>query len=156
MNYKAEEQLQPIKGAVKFTFTDVRTGEQEIIHVLNVFCNSGKESIAERIARQTTTKGRITYFATGTGAGTPAASDTTLFTELFRKPISVVDVNSNVAHFTTYLSTSESNGTLTEVGLFGDNASATANSGVLYAHTDITKTKTTNDTLTVEWAITIN
>lgn len=150
------DSLTGIIGAVKLTFTHVDTGEQEVIHILNVFCNLGKNSIAERIAFHQAGKAKITHFATGTSAAVPTKYDTTLGTELFRKPVSVFAHNSNVATFTTYLSTSESNGTLTEIGLFGDDATSTANSGVLYAHTSINKEKTENDTLTAEWAITIN
>ena len=79
-----------------------------------------------------------------------------MFDELFRKSISVTSVSSNVVYFTTYLATSESNGNLTEIALFGDEATSTINTGTLFAHTTISKTKTSSDTLTIEWALTIN
>jgi hypothetical protein len=145
-----------IIGAVKLTFRNVKTGQEDVIHILNVFCDLGKNSIAERLAFQQSGKGKITYFATGTSSDVPNRYDHILGQELFRKPISVFAHNSNVATFTTYLSTSESNGTLTEIGLFGDDASSTPNSGELYAHTTINKVKTENDTLTIEWSITVN
>ncbi len=146
-----------ITGSVKIITRNVKTGKETVEHYLNVFCMSGKKNIADRLGAQPgTNKSIITYFATGTGSGTPSEMDTTMFTELFRKLISVVSVSSNVVYFTTYIATSESNGTLTEVGLFGDTATGVSDTGAMFAHTLITKTKTVNDTLTVEWAVTIN
>lgn len=156
MNNHTGDSLKGITGAVKLTFENIKTGEKEVIHILNVACHSGKTSIARRLGNAESGYGKITYCATGTGVGSPADSDTTMFTELFRKLISVVALNSNVVTFTTYYAAAESNGTLTEIGLFGDNATATTDSGTMYAHTNITKTKTSNDTLTIEWAITVN
>lgn len=156
MHIKSGDRTNGITGAVKLTFKNVKSGEEEIIHILNVFCNPGKASIAERLANRSTNRALVSYFATGVGAGTPDQDDTVMFNELFRKPISVTSFSSNVVYFTTYLATSESNGDLTEIGLFGDEATSTSNTGTLFAHTNIVKTKTSSDTLTVEWAITIN
>lgn len=143
-------------GAVKIIKTNIYTGEQEVDHILNTFVHVGKAGIARRLAKKESNYGHISYMATGTGAGTPATGDLVMFTELFRKPISVTAYSSNICTFTTYFSTSESNGTLTEVGLFGDLATATTDSGTMYAHANITKTKTSSDTLTIEWQLTIN
>ncbi len=143
-------------GAVKLIFKNVNTGEEEVHHILNVFVHSGKSGIARRLANAETGYGKITYMAVGTGVTAPAVTDVLMETELFRKAISVTAVNSNVVTFTTYFATSEANGALKEAGLFGDLATATANSGTLYAHTAINRTKTSSDTLTVEWTLTIN
>lgn len=154
---KAQDKTKGTTGAVKIITKNVVTGEETVEHYLNVFCMAGKQNIASRMgAEEGTNKGVVTYFATGTGVGTPDQTDTTMFNELFRKTISVRSVSSNVIYYTTYISTAESNGTLTEVGLFGDTATASADTGAMFAHTNITKTKTVNDTLTIEWAITIN
>lgn len=154
---KTYDKTRGTTGAVKIITRNVITGEETVEHYLNVFCMAGKQNIASRMAAEEgTNKGVVTYFATGTGAGTPDQTDTTMFTELFRKTISVTSVSSNVIYYTTYISTAESNGVLTEVGLFGDTATSTADSGAMFAHTNITKTKTVTDTLTIEWAITIN
>lgn len=147
--------LSGIKGSVKLIFRNVKTGKEEVYHILNVFCHSGKSSIARRLGNSESGYGRITYCSVGTGAGTPASSDTVMFTELYRKLVSVVSYTSNVVTFTTYFATDEGNGTLTELGLFGDDATSTLDTGTLYAHTNITKTKTINDTLTIEWSLII-
>jgi hypothetical protein len=156
MEIHAVDTTQGLMGMVKLTFKNIKTGEEEIYHVFNVVCHSGKSSIARRLANAEAGYGKITYCATGTGAGTPNSADTLMYSELFRKLISVVSYNSNVVTFTVFLSTTESNGVLTEIGLFGDGAGATANSGTMFAHTNITKTKTVNDTLTIEWKLIIN
>lgn len=144
-----------IIGSVKLTFRNVKTGEEEVIHILNVFCHAGKSGIARRLVSEESNYGRVTYCAVGTGTATPASSDIKLQTELFRKTISVGSYSSNVATFTTYYATGEANGVLREVGLFGDTATATTDSGTLYAHTSINKTKTSADTLTIEWSLII-
>jgi len=155
MNEHILDKTKGIIGAVKITLRNVETGEEDIIHILNVFCHLGKSSIARRLANAEAGYGKITYCAVGTGAGTPNTADIQMSAELFRKPISVTAYNSNVVTFTTYYSTSEANGTLTELGLFGDDASSTANSGTIYAHTTISKVKSTSDTLTIEWSLII-
>lgn len=153
---KFKDKTKGIVGSVKITTRNVKTGKVTVDHILNTFIFVGKESIADRLANQGSSTAKITYFAVGTGSDTPGESDINLHAELFRKPISVSSVTSNVATFTTYLATSEANDTLTEIGLFGDLATSTGSSGTLYAKTSINKVKTSSDTLTIEWSITIN
>lgn len=143
-----------LKMNVKATFEDVKTHKKTVIETHNVTATVGKNSIAARLVGGVD-KGEITYMALGTGSTTPDASDTALATELIRKQVSVRSVSGNVATFRTFFSTSEGNGTLTEVGLFGDNASSTADSGVLYARAAISKTKTSSETLTLDWSATV-
>lgn len=139
---------------VKATFENIETGEKTVIEKHNVSCTAGMESVASRLIGGTD-KGVITYMALGTGAGSPSASDTTMDTELFRKLVSIRTVSGAVASFRTFFNSSEGNGTLTELGLFGDDASATADSGTMYAHVTIDKTKTSAETLTVDWSATV-
>lgn len=156
MEIQTADSLKGIKGFVKLTFKNVKTGEEEVFHILNVFCHAGKTSLARRIAYGEAGYGKITYCAVGTGGSTPSVSNVTISTELFRKLISVTSYNSNVATFTTFFNTSEANGVLTNLGLFGDDATATLNTGTLFAQTTITKTKTSSDTLTIEWSLILN
>jgi hypothetical protein len=155
MEIKITDSTKGLIGMVKLTYRNVITGEEDVYHIFNVVCHSGKSSIARRLANAEAGYGKITYCATGTGAGTPSNVDIKMFTELFRKTISVVSYNSNVVTFTIFFSTTESNGVLTEIGLFGDAATATADSGTMYAHTNIIKTKALTDTLTIEWSLVI-
>ena len=157
-NIPMENISQKITANVKAVFHNVITGEDFVIEKHNISCTAGKESTANRLAGGTN-KGVVTYLALGTGAvtggDTPDATDTQLVTELIRKLISVRSASGLVASFRTFFNTSEANDTLTEIGLFGDDASVTANSGVLYARAAISKTKTSSETLTIDWAITV-
>ena len=141
-------------GKVKFEFRNVDTGKVEVIEVDNLVTTAGKTSIASRL-RGSTTLGTITYCAVGTDATAPDVADTVLGTEIGRKLVSVRTSASNVATFQTFYQTSEANGTLAEAGLFGDLATGVADSGTLFCHTAISKTKTSSETLTISWTVTI-
>ena len=142
-------------GMVRIVIRDAKTGIiKSDLTTKNLFVTAGKVSLASAMIG-TASKGIITYCSLGTGTNAPALANTTLQTEIFRKIVSVRSVSSNVATFQTFFTTSEGNGTLREAGLFGDDASGTANSGTLFCRTAITRTKTSSDTLTLNWAITI-
>lgn len=150
------EQITSIKGKVTLDFFNVITGKHDIINVENVFVTLGKNAIASRLSgTDTTNKGVITYCAVGTGTTAPAAGDTNMETEIARKAVSVRSVSGNVATFTTYFTTEEANGTLKEAGLFGEDATSTVSTGTLFCHTAINRTKTSSDTLTLTWTVTI-
>lgn len=138
-------------------FRNVITGKVRIFRYHNMVVTYGKNGIAQRLAGQDS--GEITYCALGTGITAPALGDTALQTELIRKLISVRSYAGNVATFQTYFTTSEGNGTLKEAGLFGNGvgrtASSTPGSGQLYCRVAINRTKTSNDTLTLNWDVTI-
>lgn len=143
-------------GMVLLELCHVKTGEIERTLVKNMVVNTGKYAIADALRGTTANnRGIITYCAVGTGSTAPAAGNTKLETELFRKLISVRSFATNVATFQTFFTTSEANGTLREAGLFGDDASGTADSGVLFCRTEINRTKTSGDTLTLSWSLTI-
>lgn len=145
------------EGACVLILRDAKTGRiKSVDSIKNTFVTVGKNSIAAALKGTTdNNQGIITYCAVGTSVIAPALSDTTLTTEIFRKLISVRSVSGNVATFQTFFTISEGNGTLREAGLFGDSASATANSGTLFSKLAINRTKTASDTLTMSWDITI-
>ena len=153
MNMRRKDAVVPV-GKVLLEFENVHTGEIEQILVDNLVTTAGKSSIASRL-KGSTTDGLITYCALGTDATAPDPANTTLGTELGRKLISVRSVASNVATFQTFFTTSEVNGNLKEAGLFGDDASGTADSGTLFCHTAVDRTKTSAETLTLTWTVTI-
>jgi hypothetical protein len=147
-----------IKGNVKLLKRNVLTDEVEIKTLHNVSCTAGAESLAARMVGAE--KGQVTYFALGTGASTggdaPAEADTTLDTELTRKQISVRTSSTDTASFRIFFNTSEGNGSLTEVGLFGDDATSTTDSGTLFARAAISTTKTDSETLTIDWDLSVD
>lgn len=143
-------------GKVHVSIRNVITGEVTEGMFNNMFVTAGKNSLADALRGTTTNnKGIITYCAVGTNTTAPALGNTTLGTELARKLISVRSVSGNVATFQTFFTTSEAVGTLKEAGLFGDDASDTANSGTLFCRVAIDRIKSSNDTLTLSWAVTI-
>ncbi len=141
------------------TFRDAKTGR--ITHRFakhNLAVNTGLYSIAARLAGTdvpANKKGTITYCGVGTGTTPPAAGDTTLETEIFRKQISVRSSTLGVARFRTFFNTSEANDALKELGLFGDAATVTADSGTLFCRLAIDKTKTSSETLTLDWEVAV-
>lgn len=148
-----------IKINVIGTFRDAKTGRitgRFAKH--NLAVNTGLYSIAARLSGVDTPankKGTITYCALGTDGTAEAANQTTLIAELFRKQVSVRSVTNNVARFRTFFSTDEANDTLLEAGLFGDSASATADSGTLFCRLVINRVKTSAETLTLDWEVSV-
>lgn len=157
-NMNIKEEFINLKGEVVLEFENVKTGKVRRYVYKNMVVTRAKTAIAQRLSGNADA-GEITYCALGTGSTAPALADTQLQTELVRKLISVRSVSSNIASFQTFFTTSEGNGTLREAGLFGDaigvTASGTANSGQLYCRTEINRTKSSADTLTLTWSLTI-
>jgi hypothetical protein len=151
---KKQDQIKII-GQCQVILKDAITGKIKYDHIYkNMVVTTGKNSIAAGLQGQAST-GVITYCALGTGSTAPALADTKLQTEIVRKLVSARSVSANVATFTTFFTTSEGNGSLKEAGLFGDNASGTADSGSLFCHVAINRTKTSGDTLTLAWTVTV-
>lgn len=142
-------------GKVQVILRDAATGQiKHQREYTNMVVDTGKNSIASRL-RGTDSVGVITYCAVGTGGTAPTEANTKLQTELLRKLISVRSVDGNDAIFETFFTTEEANGTLLEAGLFGDAATATADSGTLFCRVIINRTKTSNDTLSLVWTVTV-
>lgn len=156
LNMKLKDKVN-ITGQVTLEFTNVVTGKKRTYRYKNMFVTYGKNGIAQRLAGQSV--GEITYCALGTGTTAPALSDTAMETELTRKLISVRSYLNNTATFQTYFTTSEGNGTLREAGLFGNGvgrtATSTSGTGQLFCRVAINRTKTSSDTLTLSWVLTI-
>lgn len=144
-------------GKVQLILRDAKTGRiKSVQNCSNMVVTAGKNSIASALRGTTTNnKGIITYCAVGTGGTAPTEADTELQNELFRKEVSVRSSTDNVALFETFFNTSEANDTLLEAGLFGDDASGTADSGTLFCRVIINRTKSSNDTLSLAWSVTI-
>lgn len=146
--------LLPIKGRVTVEIHDAKTGKLKSRDVIdNVFVTAGKNTIAQFLAGQAVLG--VTYCALGTSSVAPAPGDTGLTAEIVRKLISVRSFAGNQATFQTFFNTSEGNGTLRECGLFGDTASGIPGSGSLFSKLAINRTKTSNDTLTLTWTLTV-
>lgn len=138
------------QGFVTLIWGDKDGNVVEVQKTKNLITTAAKNSWASAFRGSTTNNQGIgTYHAVGTGTTAPALGNTTLEAEIFRKLVSVRSSSGNVASFQTFFTTSEANGTLKELGLFGDSASGTADTGTLFARVAIDRVKTSNDTLTV-------
>jgi hypothetical protein len=155
-------------GVVRVTLRNVVTGVERTHEYHNLFVTSGKAAIARRLIGDTDkdpNTGKITYCAVGRGTTAPAATNVKLQTESARKSVSsVTRVADNVCRIRGFFSTTEGgddgggpgNVHLYETGLFGEDASGTADSGTLFNRVNIDVDKTDADTLTIEFLITIS
>lgn len=119
----------------------------------NKVCNAGLGVLMGWLNLENPTLVPI-YGAVGTGSGTPAATDTALFTELARVQLSYNYRSTATTTLDFFFTSSQANGTLTEAGVFLG-ASGTAGSGSLLSHALITQVKNSTETLTVELAVTL-
>jgi hypothetical protein len=153
-----QDTLPKLTGEVTLEFRNVKTGKVRRYVERNMVVTLAKNAIAQRLTGNDSAA-VITYCALGTGITAPALADTQLQTEIERKLVSVRSVSGNIATFQTFFNISEGNGTLREAGLFGDasgvTASDTVDSGQLYCRVAINRTKTSNDTLSLSWVLTI-
>lgn len=148
----------PISGVVTLILRSAISGAiMDAKRYTNLIVASGKNAVAGRLVGDliVANRGAITFGSVGTGTNVPADGDTTLQTELFRKVLALRQVTTNKALFRLFLTTSEGNGVLKEFGLFGEDASATPDSGTLFNRVNIDITKTVSETLTIEAEITV-
>jgi len=149
-----------ITGKIKATLRDAKTGKiKQIVENHNIIATVGHTAIARRLINSASVanEGIITYGAVGDGTDTPAIGDTVMENEIDRNTIATSSVTGATLTIETYFTTSEAIGSLTKFALFGEDASASADSGTLFQHADFNATieKTSNDTLTVESQISI-
>jgi hypothetical protein len=164
---KFNPQTQQYEGA------EVLSDTKEYIH--NMIVNKASVFMAKRMYSGASWGAGIGYLAVGIGYGTgtiqvPQPEDATyvkLRNELARKAIQTcqyIDASGNIAgagvetnivqYITTFL-TSEANGAIVEMGLFGGDASATKDSGYMFNYKAIPVWMKTSDIeLTVAWKIT--
>ena len=159
MDKKLYEGLK-ITGIVRCTLEDVNTGKKEIKEFKNLITNAGKVAIARRLVgiAELANEATCTYGATGTDNTAVAVTDTVLGTELARKikASSSYVAGTRTGTFRVFFTTAESNGALKEFGLFGEAATAAADSGTLMEHANIDLVKDNTKTLTVEVILTVN
>lgn len=162
-----KDNLPQFKGSIKITKRKVPIWARfwqkfglfknvgELIHYKeykNVFVNTGKHSILDRFA-STGDTGEITYVALGDGTSTPAATDTALGNELFRKAITSRSRSGTKFYSSTFIASTEGNNTYKEVGLYGDDAAAGSGTGTLYTRAVIDETKSAGESVTIDYDI---
>lgn len=143
-----------IKGTWTFTHLDARGRVVAREQYENLICVGMDTELAAWLNGEAPAWSGL-YIAVGTGAATPAYTDTQLLTENTRVAVSSNERAVNVTTWSGLFSTAQANATLTECGAF-IGATAVANSGTLLNHALITETKTSAVSLLVQVAFTIN
>jgi hypothetical protein len=118
----------------------------------NVVCTVGKTALAAAMTSNSSSK--VSYAALGTNAAAPAAGDVKLGTEAYRNAIASMTNVANVATMTGFFSATETSGHYFEAGLFIGGTGA-ADSGTILSHVACDINKTTSQTLTLSWSITL-
>ena len=94
----------------------------------------------------------IMHMATGTGTASPSQADTAMGTELFRKAPASKIAGTNMFTCKLILLPAESNGTITELGVFC-NGTDTAGSGTLISHASCNIVKTATTKYLITWKL---
>lgn len=146
-----------ITGKVTFTIRDAKTAEiKRIYEYDNLNPTVGRTMIANNLTNTSPDNTmRVNYVALGSDATSVANGDTILGTETYRNLIASQTNSSNIAYFTGFYSATETSGTYNEAGLFSD-GTASADTGILFSHVNISITKSASETLTIDWTITIS
>lgn len=161
MNKKFKSRIY-IEGKIRPILRDAKTGELKWIGKWNhnLIPTVGLAAVARRFGGvgTKTNEGESTYGAVGSGGITPLSSDTTMETEIDRKLVAVSSIVSQTVHIEVFFAENEGNGTITKFALFGEDASASADSGTMMEYADFSSsfTKTSSETLTIEIDITVS
>lgn len=143
------------KGWKHLTLAEKAREGKLVVEAHNLITSAGRTQILSFIGASGATNAFSQYYAVGTGAiYVVQPSDSSLAGELFRAIPASFSVVGNAVTISTPFSTSQGNGTYTNSGIFGNNATGTANSGVLMTHLLYTYTKTSAISITNDYTIT--
>lgn len=123
----------------------------------NLITSAGKNLLAESL-RNASLDAEIKYIAIGSDNTAPSSGDTTLGNETFRKAVTSQTAGGSVGVTITnlYVAPEEAVGTIEEIGFFsGSSATATTNSGTLFARVLYSRTKTAVESIQIERTDTI-
>jgi hypothetical protein len=151
-----------LHGRVRAILHDAKTGSEKFNTgwQKNLIPTAGLAAILHRLANDAvkTNEGMITYGAVGSGAAITTPGDTIMENEIDRKAVSVTTVTGLDLNIEVFFTTAEGNGAITQWALFGEDASAAADSGTMFEHIsfDTPFTKSSSETLTVEVTLSIS
>jgi hypothetical protein len=147
-------------GRVRAILKDARTGEVKLITPWskNILPACGRAAAARRYGNYSyfhplkTNEGAATYGAVGDGSVTPQDTDIKLQNELARKAIGNSSYSGTGILIEFFFDETEANYPITNMGLFGEDATIATDSGTLmeYAFFAAGFTKTSSETLTVQ------
>ena len=145
-----------LKGRYRFTLKDKYGRTTKLFLATNIVPTVGRTNIANNLTSNSPTYTMlVNYCALGTGTNTPANADTTLQTETYRNAVASRTNASNVGYVTGFFNATETTGTYREAGIF-QNGTGSANTGVLLSRVAINITKSTSESLTLDWTLTIS
>lgn len=128
----------------------------EVLEYANLIPTVGRTLIANNLtAVSPTNLMLIKYAELGSGGTAPANGNTTLQTSVYRNAIASRTNASNLAYVTAFFNATETTGTYAEAGIFCD-GTASAGTGILLSRVLISVTKTSTQTLTIDWTLTIS
>jgi hypothetical protein len=159
MNKKLRSRIY-FEGKVRPILRDAETGKIKWVGDWNhnLIPTVGLRAVARRFANiaSIANEGAVTYGAVGDGTTTPQASDIIMQNEIERKLIAIKSEFGGISHLEVFFTESEANGTITKFALFGEDASASADSGTMMEYADFSSSfvKTSNETLTIEIDVT--
>lgn len=163
-----------LETAEQFALNDkivkLRAEGKEYLHLLrelNTICRTQKyvyENIVPTVGRTLIANNLtdatpdnlmlIKYAEVGTSTQAPANGDTALIASTYRNAIASRTNAANIGYATAFFGATETSGTFREAGIFCD-GTATAGTGILLSRVAINITKTTSETLTIDWTLTI-
>lgn len=127
----------------------------EKIIVFNIIPTVGRSTIAENMSSATPTNGvLVNKVELGSGTNVPANTDTALQTPVYRNNVASRTNANNVAYLTGFFAATEAVGTHKEAGLYVD-GTTTLGDGVLMSRVAINIIKSSSETLTLDWTVTI-
>lgn len=122
----------------------------------NLWVTLGKSFIANALAATSGYSVGITYCALGISTSTPAVTDVLLGNEVARKAVTSRTVTDNVLVISTFFTGAESTYGIQEIGLFGhSDATATANTGKLFARASLAYDNSAATNLTISWTLSV-
>jgi hypothetical protein len=122
----------------------------------NLITTVGMTLITNNLTDSTPTNDmRINYCALGTGTDVPALGDTKLQTEVFRNAVASQTNAGAIAYASMFVSATDDADTYKEFGLFTD-ASSTPDNGVLFSRTAINITKSSIQTLSIDYSVSLS
>lgn len=144
-------------GVWTATIRDGATGRIKRVETFkNLIPTVARQMIANNLTSSSPTNVmRITHCALGSNATAPTNADTQLGTEVYRNTIFSFSNAANIAYATGFFTTTETSGTYAEAAVFA-NGTGTANSGILVSHVLLPITKSSSETLTLQWTLTIS
>lgn len=141
-----------VHGHVVVRVDDVIVTEGE-----NLVVTSGLNQMAQALIGGDTFSASTWYIELGTGTTAVTSSDTALATPSTStwRVATVTEVTSATCTIETFYPTTVANGDWTELGLF-TGATSTAGSGTLFARLLSSWSKTSSQTATVSWTVTLS